>query len=634
MKQIFRQHSRVLVLVFMALLLVVFLIDRPMQELFERATSEKIKLGEVFGKKVTTVDLDAARADLQVASSFGMPVAMPNDDMTYYLLATEAQKAGVHIGQEQIAQLVERNPVAVQRLGLMRSQFNRSVPSLYDALANFLTTEEYRQLQSNALLVSTPRLRQAYRDQQQAAQVELSVIDTAGLLRHVPEPTEAELQAAFEAGKDRLTNHTAEGLSFGYREPDRVKVEYLTLDPKDLEPQLTVSLKEARRYYEQNKSRFMKDETLPGPTASGVPETRKVQQTFEEVEPQVRAAARQQKALEEAGKVVEMMYREAARPWQSMPVKEGFREAPEKQVSFEALRDKYKGQYPVKYEVVGPVAARDFSNIPQLGMSVAGDLNRGDRAAELALRVKGIYKPKEGEKLPVLSVMEPAPLLTYARPDPELRAMVPYSRLLMRVIEVQPSGPPASLDAVREKVTADVKVTKALELARQWADRIEERAREAGLAAAVSEMAELREMLAPAATTQPGETINRTYVEALGPFSPSMPFLRRPAPITHVGYFKPLHDKVFEALESRTATSPAHLIVRVPQIEHQAFDDRTNARILLAEAKALQPLYQGEFDKGRDQLLRQALGQSINMFNDLWMTPALIAERTDFKPNQ
>jgi len=116
--------------------------------------------------------------------------------------------------------------------------------------------------------------------------------------------------------------------------------------------------------------------------------------------------------------------------------------------------------------------------------------------SELAFRVEGLIKPTPDERLPVLRVLEPSDLLQNRTQNGTLRGPdEPYQAFVFRVVEVQPSGPPASLDEVRDQVVADYRLLKAYELAGRYAEELGARARVEGLAAAAAGMTELKALL-------------------------------------------------------------------------------------------------------------------------------------------
>ncbi|QOJ15690.1 MAG: hypothetical protein HRU75_14020 [Planctomycetia bacterium] len=626
----FANFNRTFVLIIMSLLLVVFLIDRPMQELFDRWTAERIPVGEAFGRSLSTSDLAGPAADAAIARAFFGLNDRDFDDVTFYLAATEAHRAGVRVDLENVRTSIEQSPDALQIVSNLRNRFNRSIPGIYESLAGFLAAQQFQVMHQDSFLVSTPRLRHEFRQRTQEASVELSVIDAAALVSKVAEPTDEELQKAFEEGRNRDTAHADGKLVFGYLQPDRVRFEYLTVNPRDVQSHITVSLRDARSYYEKNRARYMKEVASPAVNPDGTPVTTRVQQTFEEVETQVRNDARTEKALEEALKMVATMQREALRPWEAAARDaDGFRipPPPEAQVSFEALRDKHGATIPITYKLEGPLDRSGISMLPGIGFAAH---DRTDRAPSLLLRVKGLHKPAEGERQVILAVGEPAPVLTHSVPNPQTGQNTPAAAYLVRVIEVLPSGPPESLDAVRERVTKDVKLAKAYDLANQWKDRIVQRAGEAGLRTAVEEAAELRALLEPPPPAEEGAMVDRRAVEALGPFTPSMPFRRSPSAIPHIDFNAPLHQRVFEALEWDAATAPAHRIVVSPKVDHNQFSG-TTAKIAIAEALEIKPLYEGDYDAQRESLRMRLSQFESSLFQD-WFSPERLHARTGFKP--
>lgn len=628
----FRTYSRVLLMIFMSLLLVVFLIGDVLQSWSRGMTGQNRPIGTAFGRTVSYNDLNTTEANLKIWERLGM-LPQRLEALDAYLLVAEARDAGVRVGTEQVTKmLAERN--LGPAIDLFRREQNRSADSIYQAIADWMAVMEYAGLQSEALAPSVPRLEREYRDNSQEASVKLSVIDARAFLDNVPEPTEEELQQAFEEGKNRPTAHAEDKLEFGYLEPNRVQIEYLTIDPNELRSQVRVREVEARRFYDENKSRFTKQ--VPKATTQPVdptqpPPMETVQLTWEEARQQAEEECRNAKAVEEAQRLVNAMHDEAAAPWRTMPAgADGFRTAPpaERIVSFEALRDKYAASAPVTYKKTELVSQDKLNMEPGFGRAMLTIGSERKTASELAMRVKGLYTPTEGERFPVLALLEPSPVLVRTQIDRFLRASRPHQAYVFRVLAAEPSGPPASLDVVREKVRENVKLAKAYAIAEGWARQLQERAQAEGLAIAIANFHELSNLIREASTpaSQPASAPATPKPNFMGAYTATTPggaFTRRPRPLPNVGVSNSLHRAVFEAAEApATATAPAHKVVLVPQAKDQKW--------VLAEVLELRPIYQGDFDAQLESQVMRARSMDYSAFRQNWFKPENIRARAHF----
>lgn len=648
LSKFFRRYSRVLLMVFMSLLLVVFLLGDVLQNWATSAKNPKQKIGRAFDRDIYTTDINNASAKRFVLArvSFLQYVGYL-DPLDFYLLTEEARRMGISVGREQVKRaLVESlgGPEAADReLESLQRLTRRSYNSIYDIIGEWLAVEELVRSQTETLGESLPRAELAYRNQQQQATVKLSVLDSKAFLPAVPEPTEEELQKFFEANKDRKPNLTEDSLQFGYLLPDRVRLEYLTIDPQQNLDKVRVSEKEARAFYDAHDKMYLK--SVPPPTSqSGRPTQTRM--TFEEAQRMVKEDCRLDKAVREAQRVMNEIAHAAAAPWLLQPRQDGFREppAPEELPAFEALRDKYAAQFKTDYVKTNLLSRERIANV--LDPRPEWQKRQGSREptyaegqtsatlSELAMRVKGLLTPTADETLPVLNLLEPSPVLiakgTSRTGAPDI---TPSQAYLFRVIEVAPQAPPAALEDVRAQVVADCKLLKAHELAGQQVQALLERARPDGLSAALDQATELKERLAKAETdwqpptTQPGELPPPAprYVSELGPSTPSL--TREPKSVPGVGTTTKLPKAVFTLAESQPAEpTPGYYVTLVEQAN--AF------KWVLVELDGLKPLYESRFAEQRASLLGQddyTQMRAHSTFLGEWVNPDNVYRRTGFQ---
>jgi hypothetical protein len=415
-----------------------------------------------------------------------------------------------------------------------------------------------------------------------------------------------------------------------------VQVEYLTVDPGQIQAKVSVRGREARRYYEQNKQKYI--ERVPRPTTQSAQPVRQqydeVQRTFEEVEKQVREDCRAEKAIQEAQRLVNRMRDEARRPWEAAPRGEdGFRTAPPQEalVSFEALRDKHSDTYEVIYGKTELLDIEELQNVPGLGLAsfqIGADPRDRLSTAGLAFRVKGLVTADPEDAVSALNVLEPSRLLFESRRDRETGEQLPYQAYFFRVIRVKPSGPPDSIDTVRDQLVQDLKLLKAFEVAGEHAQQLASSARVAGLAAAVESAGELRQLLTAAeewASTQPAAVRGTRfgYTRYLGPLTPRGAFTRVPSYVhEYVGLAPILHEQVFALAESLPSTGPVHRVAVVPVTEDQKW--------VVAELEEIKPVYAGDFEKRRMDLARTAEYQERLQLMQAWYDAKNILRRTGF----
>lgn len=619
-----RENGKTLLMIFMALLLVAFLIPQQIQGCADRRRTEVLRVGEAFGRNVSTEQLQSATAEMDILRSMG--AMQPGlSALEYYLLRSEAEAAGVRVGRDEIVSILRGGGVGDAILAEIQARHRVSYDHIYKVLANWMAVSRYRAYQTAAIFDSLPRQRLAYRNANQNATARISTIEVRAFERLVPEPTEEQLQAFFEECKDRTTAHTADALVFGYKRPDRVRYEYLTVDPAKIKSHVQVRTAQVEQYFKDNAAAFTKPDPLATQPVEGQPPP-EVPMTFDEARDIAREELRERRAVEEAHRVLNEIHSELSRKWLGLERdKNGFVTTAPEVESFEAIA-KRTAERGVEYVGSELVDQAGLQRVPGLSQAVVSDRMRLT-AAQLAFRVQGLFTPQPGDSLPVLSLNEPSDVMSTRQTDPRTRRQVPRQPYIMRIVAVAPSAPPASMDEVREQLVKDWKTVQAFALAKAEAEKLAARAREVGLDIAVQEATALKEILAQseAAATQPAGAapIPPRYVAALEPFSPQR-LVRQSAFIEQVGNAPGVAKRIFALDDDATdpATQPAHKIAALPV--------PTSFKWLVAELVAVQPVYEGSFEAQLAQAAERGAMMSFQRFDADWRAPQNVAARTGF----
>lgn len=637
----FRENSRVLLIVFMTLLVVVFLIGDVLQWMGRGSSTFNEKIGTAFGRTLYTGELVSTDTKIRLLDALGLPypVQAPDQErsLAVHLLIEEAKRMGVSVGRQQVIDHLSRVGMPPAAIDNVSRNFRMSLEQIYSTIGERLAVQILADLQSDGLVASESRMRMTYRDEAQEAEVRLSVIDANALLPWIPEPDAESLAKHFEEGKDRSDAHTDTALKFGYRIPDRVQIEYLSVDPEAIKPDIAVTNSEVKSYFEKNAARY----TKPGPTPATTPtqpvaQPEMIPMTFEEARARAEEDCRAAKAIEEAQRLMAEVQRAAYSAWQNQGIGEdGFRPAPaaDRLVAFTDLRDRFSKQYPVVYGKTELVTNAELS-ADRSGVAASFIMRNQQRirAGDLAFRVKGLYTPTKQETLPTLNLMEPTPVLSQQTFDPVTRAPVPGRPYIFRVIAVAPAAPPPSVDAVRDRAVSDLKMVNAFAEAEKYARTIADRAREVGLDAAVAEATALRERLGALVASQPAtdaitQQRREKYLADLGPFSPNGPFLRRPGRAPNVPRSQALHNEIFALVDAPfSATMPVHRIVIVPYVPERKW--------IVAELIAPKPLYEGEFAARLPSYEQRSADAVRRNFTSIWFSPAGIYQRAGYVPDR
>lgn len=632
--KLFRRYSRVLLMVFMSLLLVAFLIPQQIRGCGERRLAATTKQGQAFGRAISNMDLGRVRDEIRIMSSIHEDLSMPESfALAYYLLKEEARHMGIRVGRDEVKTWLRQQSVTDATLSRVQTAMRRSYGEIYGIIAEQLAVQKVLGMQRDAAFDSLPRQELFYRNSTQAAVAELSVLDNQAFVHLIPDPTEEELQAFFEECKARNTAHTEEKLEFGYLLPDRVQIEYLTVDPEKVKPKIRPKAAQKKRMFADHPERYTKPDPVARQPAQG--EVPTVPMTYEEAEPLLREDVRTMLAIERAQSLVNQMSDEAQRPWSTFPRDDqGFAQPPTETelASFTDLRDKYTASHQVEvdYHQTELLDQSQLAVVAGIGRAAVGAGRARMTTAALAFRVEGILEDtKDGG--PALNVMEPAPVVLTQQYDVRGRQQRSYQAYLFRVVQVAPSAPPDSLEPIRDRLVEDRKLVQAHELAGTYAEALAARAREVGLLAAVEQAAELKEVLGAAeqAATQPADALQPAaakYVRSIQPAKP-LRLTRDTAYDMRIGGInaRSLSKAFFGLVDEPAAdTAPAQRIVCVPLANQSMW--------AVGELLEVEPIYAGAFERQLVMASDRGLARLLPGLYALWRAPENLRQRTGFEP--
>jgi peptidyl-prolyl cis-trans isomerase D len=170
------------------------------------------------------VELEAKRLGISVS-----------DDAVARMIATspEYQDDGRFIGTEEIRRRLELQ-------GLSEEDFERSLRSQ-------LMRESLEALVGASVSVADAEVEREFRRRTEQVKLEYVLADAARYRAQV-QPTEADVAARFEAGKD------------AYRVPEKRVVSYVLLDRATLQPQVAVTDRDIELYYQDHREEFRQEE--------------------------------------------------------------------------------------------------------------------------------------------------------------------------------------------------------------------------------------------------------------------------------------------------------------------------------------------------------------------------------------
>ena len=326
--------------------------------------------------------------------------------------------------------------------------------------------------------------------QQDAASVggRLLTLNAADRLDKVDPPSEQRLQALFDKYKDDLPG-TGEPWAIGYKYHDRVKLEALVLPMQRVRQSITVEGVEIIDYYENNKAQFRKEPaTQPATTQAATQPNEPQYKPIGEVSDQIEQTLTEQKAKEKAKLVLETAISLMEQPLRSVPDEGGYKDLPNdfsrfisglsddkaKSLRLEAVVAEIEKRYGIKPKIVRftkkwhPVP--EISSLSDIGQAQLAS-ERGD-SLQAYIQTARTFDPSTSNVLTALRLQVGVP---------SARLQTDDSRLVFRLTAAEASHPPASLDAVREKVAADAREIAAYQSLERERSLMLEQARSQGL---------------------------------------------------------------------------------------------------------------------------------------------------------
>lgn len=270
MLKFFAKYQKIILVVGGSLLMVVFLLPAGGQFLAPDPASQPV--GYIDGEEITQRDIRAASSEVELITRLnpqleGIFSFLEMDGLGWILMQKDAANNGIYMpfGQVKFSILdqIKSEPQLAQALnamGVTVDQYARAQQHM----------AMFTQLNSMAIETRRPseqRLAHFAKDVSSRATVRIVPLKAADRIDAAPDPTEAEIKAHFDKYKDKNPGE-GEPYGFGYRLPDRFKVEYITVPIKRVAATITVDDLAGQKYYLENPTEF-----LPGAADAEEPAT-------------------------------------------------------------------------------------------------------------------------------------------------------------------------------------------------------------------------------------------------------------------------------------------------------------------------------------------------------------------------
>ncbi|WP_435015582.1 hypothetical protein TA3x_003126 [Tundrisphaera sp. TA3] len=243
-------------------------------------------IADLYGKPVRRMDLYRINEQRQRANRF-LALADPRAGANYFggtstrelvdamILEHEADRLGIpndaRFANEWLNK-VTNGAMNAASFEYILSKFNNEVggEALLGDLASQIRIQQAQQSVVSPIITPLDVF-QTYRDQSERASFKVVPVEVNAFIDKVGEPTDEQVQALYDRGKDRLPDPNSPEPAF--KEPRRVKVELLSIDSIKLAESIKATLTEAdlKALYESRKADFPVDDELPVDLFQGEP---------------------------------------------------------------------------------------------------------------------------------------------------------------------------------------------------------------------------------------------------------------------------------------------------------------------------------------------------------------------------
>lgn len=630
MMKFLRKYTRHMLAVFTALLLVVWLGGTALSEFLRPAPEQRV-FAEAFGEELAYADQQRAGVETEILEWLGVAWSRPwlrdvrqvvfdrrepLDVVDWLLLAKEAERSGIVITPERLASFKKALGIGPVQMARVRDRFNIPFDQIDAILARQLRIQELGNLVAGGAKVSEGEIRRFVRDTQVRVAVRLIKFPADAYADLSAPVAEERVQEFFEKYRDDLPGEGEYG--FGYRWPDRVRVEYIVCDIEAIAERIRVRESEAREYWEAHRTEFRRPEAEQPTTTQaeeGEPPPAPFYTTFEEAREQVIPVVRRIKAVQRAEELMRELQYALRTPWY------GRERGPDGYVVEPPEVAKQPGYYvqvlqelaqrePRLVEALSVhqtdlVTADGAGVIPGLGSATATVEGRVVSFAEIAFGVQGLGNPPRDARATSRALY---PSL-YETAEPMLSDSE-GNLYLFRVVEVSPSHEPASLDEVRSRVERDVRLYEGYQRAGEVARTILERAEGTTLEAAIEANLDL---MMP--------------VGGPGAIVETQPFARRlftgEVPTVAGVQSEALVEACFRLAEQETGAYPRRDVVELSR-------ERLWVLVELPEG-GYQPVTREEYEALEPILARQLRARRMLDLQAAWWDPEEIRRRAGYR---
>jgi len=252
------------------------------EQMSRRPDLRALFLGELlFGEKTTSVQLMGLLRQTIRANDYRISLKQINDIyrgslpsyMYWLLLKKEVEYVGLKVANEDAgrylaAMLPKINKEATYstRVGAIVNRQGIPEPQILSTFGKLLAVLEYARMVCSGEDITVEQIKHAASFEQQSTDVEFVRFDSSVFAESQEEPSEQQIAEHFEKYKSFVAGDVTDDnpYGFGYKLPDRVRLEYIAVKIRDVADIVTEPTPEdAERYYMTYKNTPQFQESVP-----------------------------------------------------------------------------------------------------------------------------------------------------------------------------------------------------------------------------------------------------------------------------------------------------------------------------------------------------------------------------------
>jgi hypothetical protein len=298
-----RKHQKKLLAVFASFLMIVFILPSS----FRNQQDRNRLMGHLGNEKIYTDNVREAQLEWDALKRIYIPSRNPQQRWQpvwtalfppelfstsvmeqidqhpemFYLLQREAKRMGAQPNEQAMAQLLEMSatPTSDGRIVPIDQADPDRVDLLKASLANLLLVQNAFEHQVDLIKLSQPVKQYELATQAQQISVDLVEFASKDFTAKVPAPTPQQLQEHFNKFADNAAGTTSKDnpFGFGYRYPNRVKLQYLSISREEVKKHVKAEKPDweadAWRYYFEHPNQFQTTPSTTKPTTAASTQT-------------------------------------------------------------------------------------------------------------------------------------------------------------------------------------------------------------------------------------------------------------------------------------------------------------------------------------------------------------------------